>query len=409
MFYILSEIKGFIYNYQLVIDTPNLPRELSGAKFILSELDFISENIDDISNFISYASSAKASISFTDYSLYQIVLTALNTSGECRIYKEGNLCFIGNILDRDNIEFDNEGREITFSIVNRINELKNIKVSDVYMEDYFVYPSPYNSRPPVLSGTYYLLTDVIKVYFQLIGINQNNIHFRNLENVCTRVVDFDNGSSHIRNFYNLYFEFIGINQNPDLKIWDLLKEIFNLFLLDCFIVDDTVIIQNKFIWRNPHIQTENLNFPFSLNTSYSIRQGKNSIKAQSDLREYTQGVNIGDDDSELIITTSVIDCLYNGNYWHGFGAIAGGYMVRTDFFALTQYDQNFKDLLQAFCNVAYGNLYESKMLIKTSKTGEFDITKFYQYQNRYYKVVNYSFNVKDHKSDISLVEVKNGL
>jgi len=407
MFYLQSQPKGFVDQYSLLIELPDLPRELNPVECIVSELEFNNENIDGANEFISYASAVKLTIAFPDIDLYPAVLLALYTSQECIVNKNGLLCFKGQIEDVDGIEYSVKDREITFSIVSYINKLKTIKVTDVIMENYGV-QSVVNSWN---GERWYKIKDVIRAYFIHIGYADYDIKFNHLENIKVREVR--NGIIFTTFFSTCYFQFQFIVAiNPDTTVWDMLKQIFNLFCIDCYVVGKEVIIQNKFLWKNSHIPAEQLNNRFSLSSSYRTRGGGKKVTVKIDGVPTT----LGDPNAnnELIIETRLAS--YTANqfnvHYTSFGVYCPAILGGDDNVWQAHQVNIINDLPEFFfllddttSIVIYNNIMNAKFVIDTEFVGSFDITKFYLLNGKYYKVANYSFDVGDNKSKIVLVEV----
>lgn len=404
MFYLQSEPKGFVDKYSIWIEVPDLPRDLNFLYCIVSDLQFENDNIDEVSDFVSYASTAKLTIAFQNIQLYETVLRALYTSQDCIIKKNGIDYFKGTIDEKDNIEFQVEDREITFTIVSSINKLKSIKVTDVLMEDYGVT----KSHNPNTGEDWYRITDVIKVYFQHIGFEASKVNFNNLFNITACIPSY-NGQVVYDYFIMGYFQFKYIVAlNPQITIWDMLKQIFNLFCIDCYVVGDEVVIQNKFLWRNPNVPVTDLSNRFSISSSYKTRAGKKGVTVTMDTLSYSVGT--ADSNNDVLVSTQLLNYGFNNQWnsqWSSFGIYCPSDRTvnQVSRFNLVKSVVVYNQIGYNTANTIYENVKDAKFVIDTEVTGEFDITNFYILAGRYYKVSNYSFDAYAYVSKITLCEV----
>jgi len=394
--FINSNSVGYRDDYNLKIECNYSGNDLS---CILSKCDYQQERIEGEADFISYPSGLKLEIAFNNYSSYSQAMFALLNSLSVELYKNGFIWFKGYIESNEDISFDNDNRSISISAMNILLKLKEKNKSEL--------PSEYFS----LTFRTWKFKDIIRDILLRIGMREiiylDTGSIRGSLGLSYNLINFDDLEYDIR--------FACLNYDGE-TVWDILKLVCNLLLIEINIVGDRAIVSNRYLYNNqiPVILSNN---DLSIDTEYSYRKLKNDFCVKSwyrtdypntDLYKLVRARGSSEGESIEVFVgggTSNPDSDYSFCliYYRENGVLrALPYGLVYNFNSPISVYRNATS--QNIVNAHWRQCERNLITIRTKTARELVAYNFYKIGNLYYKIADYSYSIIDGITSVTFLQ-----
>lgn len=385
--FINSNTTGYKDDYNLRIECNYSGNDLY---CILSKCDYQQERIESEADFISYPSGLKIEIAFKDFSSYSQALLALLNSLSVELYKNGLIWFKGYIENSEDITYSAENRVISLTVVSNLLKLKETNKSEL--------PNEYFS----LTFRTWKFKDIIRDILLRIGMREiiylDTGSIRGSLGLSYGLINFDDLEYDIR--------YACLNYDGE-TVWDILKLVCNLLLIEINIVGDRAIISNRYLYNNqtPVILDNN---DLSIDTEYSYRKLKNDFCVKSWYRTDYPNTDLyknvrarGSSEGESI-EVFVGGGTANSDSDYRFCLVyyrLGGVLTPLPYGLI----YNFNSPISVYRNATSRNIVDAHwrqcgrnlISIRTSVARELVIYDFYKIGNLYYKIADYSYSIID--------------